>query len=1175
MSDISGISFGQMFPSAGVAPNPNFAAPSTAQGANYYNQIAYNSMTPIEGEYLKSPSYWAQQVANSYANIGPLQTPGYYNNAAIDAGNSGLGYSGMQHGGFGQSWNSNSGGGLYNPTPLSINNDAWRTSPQGPDWGPGTGFSLNGGGLFSGNANNFPMPQPSSTGPSMDWNNFQSGLDWSNMFGGRGGSEFKPDPYPNMSMPGGLGSPMTVPSSGANAPAAPATPSTTASAPFSMPSESSQGVGGANYQGPGSGLDWSTLWSGNKTAAAPQQLQEKSQDRPVSDTSPRVSDPFTTVFDPKAVRDFGLSGGGQAYEYVQQPGEVAGRAPVMAADEYNPNASASDLAEQAKARLAGLIGSPETAKVVEEAEKKGGSAIPYHRSSQDVEPTTDRLGRPLRPEENPPRPPADIQPKELGFLPGKGEWNLKNVKPEFAKSLREFVREYHASQGDYDVAVRSGQEARSRGGEHPKGNAIDINLIDRRNGERLIDYQTRDPVVFKAYQDFANQYHTFLEKNYPQLAAQHRWGGYFGGDVNKYGAMDLMHHDIKGGQLPGGTFKGGLTQAQADRWELPTGGGTQTPYPKFNFDWSNAPIPDVGPMPLTYKSGGYGGVPNSVYQIDPTTGRHVNVPFLSQDAPGELSSRDFVPAAPAGGQPPRPPGDIPIAGAAPPRASGQAGAAGTVGTDTPAPLWTQGETPRLNADMYVKTTGEVVPREEGGLGGLQRFSALPGSENIVDRRADPGPTRDQLAALLSKPFGYELEPEAGSTPLDMTAVLRSLQNPAEPTPLAAPGFFGADQTRDLTLADRNIPPGELSDKWNEYVYEAVDRPTMVRDESLGPDPNPFSKHNFRQSENVDDRRFDPRLTAEEKAAIYHARPREGTFTETPEEIRATPTGGEIGQWLGTDIIGNLEANAAARRMAGIAEDTTPEGAIPEPSRAQLAQLVGSPETDPFGTGYNEIDAMADAAPTRDDLAAQVAAPGRKTMTFGGGFSATPEPSRRAAPAGVGPEMEPPTPEFMQTVGQTESGFNPNKHNPGSQYKGMYQLNEEEFRQYGGKGSIYDQDQNAMAAMRKMTAEGQTAQNILGRALTPVEQYMVHQQGLYGTLSHLQHPDQPAWKSFQQVSHWNDEKAKTAIWDNLTKDMKAQFGKVENITSRDFIDMWTTKMLQKQVESGQPGGSILP
>jgi Transglycosylase SLT domain len=183
---------------------------------------------------------------------------------------------------------------------------------------------------------------------------------------------------------------------------------------------------------------------------------------------------------------------------------------------------------------------------------------------------------------------------------------------------------------------------------------------------------------------------------------------------------------------------------------------------------------------------------------------------------------------------------------------------------------------------------------------------------------------------------------------------------------------------------------------------------------------------------------------------------------------------------------------------------------------------------------------------------QQAPSGGARMDFSG-FSPSPEPRS----GGVGPQMEAPTPDFMQTIAEIESSNNPNQQT--GRYKGLYQLSDEEFRKYGGQGSIFDPEQNTKAATAKMTAEGQRAQDRLGRALSPVEQYMVHQQGLAGTLSHLSNPDQPAWKSFQQAAGNNETQSKAAIWKNLTPEMKAQFGNdVNNVTSRDFIKLWTDR-----------------
>ena len=55
-----------------------------------------------------------------------------------------------------------------------------------------------------------------------------------------------------------------------------------------------------------------------------------------------------------------------------------------------------------------------------------------------------------------------------------------------------------------------------------------------------------------------------MEK-YPELADQFRWGGYFSGPKGKYGAADLMHFDLGGGNglgMAGGSWEGGLTPAQ-------------------------------------------------------------------------------------------------------------------------------------------------------------------------------------------------------------------------------------------------------------------------------------------------------------------------------------------------------------------------------------------------------------------------------------------------------------------------------------------------------------------------------------------------------------------------------------------------------------------------------------
>jgi hypothetical protein len=146
-----------------------------------------------------------------------------------------------------------------------------------------------------------------------------------------------------------------------------------------------------------------------------------------------------------------------------------------------------------------------------------------------------------------------------------------------------------------------------------------------------------------------------------------------------------------------------------------------------------------------------------------------------------------------------------------------------------------------------------------------------------------------------------------------------------------------------------------------------------------------------------------------------------------------------------------------------------------------------------------------------------------------------------------------SPQYLHAIADIESSHNPNV-TTGS-YKGLLQLDEDEFRKYGGEGSIYDPAENAKAGAAKIVAENAQLSKRLGRPITEAESYMAHQQGVAGAASHINNPDQPAWRSFQSASKWSDAKAKRAIWGNLTPSAKAQFGSVENVTSGEFVEWW--------------------
>ena len=90
---------------------------------------------------------------------------------------------------------------------------------------------------------------------------------------------------------------------------------------------------------------------------------------------------------------------------------------------------------------------------------------------------------------------------------------------------------------------------------HGQGKALDVQLIDAQ-GNRLPNYQSAEN--FRPYEQFAQAVHAAQ----PADTAPIRWGGYFGGPKGTYGAVDLMHFDTGNVPMGGGSWEGGLTDAQ-------------------------------------------------------------------------------------------------------------------------------------------------------------------------------------------------------------------------------------------------------------------------------------------------------------------------------------------------------------------------------------------------------------------------------------------------------------------------------------------------------------------------------------------------------------------------------------------------------------------------------------
>lgn len=129
------------------------------------------------------------------------------------------------------------------------------------------------------------------------------------------------------------------------------------------------------------------------------------------------------------------------------------------------------------------------------------------------------------------------------------------------------------------------------------------------------------------------------------------------------------------------------------------------------------------------------------------------------------------------------------------------------------------------------------------------------------------------------------------------------------------------------------------------------------------------------------------------------------------------------------------------------------------------------------------------------------------------------------------------------------------------YKGLGQLSDELFQKYGG-GDIFSARDNLRATARKIADEAGDFEQKYGRLPTAAEMYLTHQQGAGGLAAHMASPDRPAWQnmlSTREGQQKGEAWAKAAIWGNIPDRDKAQFGSVEGVTSRQFMQLWGRKV----------------
>jgi len=166
------------------------------------------------------------------------------------------------------------------------------------------------------------------------------------------------------------------------------------------------------------------------------------------------------------------------------------------------------------------------------------------------------------------------------------------------------------------------------------------------------------------------------------------------------------------------------------------------------------------------------------------------------------------------------------------------------------------------------------------------------------------------------------------------------------------------------------------------------------------------------------------------------------------------------------------------------------------------------------------------------------------------------------------------PSTLRTFVMIESGGNPA--NVTGSYKGLLQLSNGEFRKNGGQGDIFDPEANLAAGATKLKAESDSFAARYGRAPTAAELYMMHQQGVGGSAAHWANPDKPAWENMASTGEGQAKGAKwakAAIWGNIPDADKARFGSVDNVTSKDFTDLWTNKVARFGGDAGDGSAPV--
>ena len=159
-----------------------------------------------------------------------------------------------------------------------------------------------------------------------------------------------------------------------------------------------------------------------------------------------------------------------------------------------------------------------------------------------------------------------------------------------------------------------------------------------------------------------------------------------------------------------------------------------------------------------------------------------------------------------------------------------------------------------------------------------------------------------------------------------------------------------------------------------------------------------------------------------------------------------------------------------------------------------------------------------------------------------------------------------------TTAHLESGMGQAADTPGSQYRGIYQLNGEDYRRAGTTDPV-------LAGVRLLAMDKAAAERILGRSMSLPEAYMTHVFGVGGGPALLASPPgQSAVDAMLGTAEGREKGlgwAQQAIRGNMTPGMVQQYGL--NPTAQQLVQGWRDRYGEAQAQyggkvSGQAGPS---